>query len=285
MGYKSSPRPDFSEATPIPYSKVTRHVWGDAETGLVDDWIYASTGKIHQLVFGVAPGQGFKHSQSYRTVFGADEVLYVLSGTLGAANPETGEVRVVKTGEGLFFRKDTWHHGFSLSPEPLRVLEYFAPPPATGTSGAYARTRPYVSQSRYRQDRFIGQWPMASADERTAATMRHMTDADLLWELDADDQGAFTGLYAASEHLTVGRTTLLGGRRTRLHAHGGDECLYVLSGVVNVHVPEKDGQVWFELHPGDGFFVPEGASHAYLNMGAEPASLMFGVAPSYDPKG
>jgi quercetin dioxygenase-like cupin family protein len=285
MSYKSSPRPDFSEATPIPYAKVTRHIWGDAETGLVDDWIYASTGKIHQLVFGVAPGQGFKHSESYRTVFGADEVLYVLSGTIGAANPETGEVRIVNKGEALFFRKDTWHHGFSLSPEPLRVLEYFAPPPSTGTSGAYARTRPYVSQSRYRQDRFIGKWPMASADERSAATMRHLTDSDLLWELDVDDQGVFTGLYASSEHLTVGRTTLLAGRRSRLHAHGGDECLYVLRGIVNVHVPEKDGQVWFELHPGDGFFVPEGTRHAYFNMGAEPASLMFGVAPSYDVKG
>jgi hypothetical protein len=31
--------------------------------------------------------------------------------------------------------------------------------------------------------------------------------------------------------------------------------------------------------------VPEGTPHAYLNMGAEAASLMFGVAPSYDPKG
>jgi mannose-6-phosphate isomerase-like protein (cupin superfamily) len=59
----------------------------------------------------------------------------------------------------------------------------------------------------------------------------------------------------------------------------------VLSGVVNVHVPDKDGQVWFELRPGDGFFVPEGARHAYLNMGGEAASLIFGIAPSYDPRG
>ena len=53
MAYKSSPRPVFSGATHIPYSGVTRFLWGDEEAGFVDDWIYASTDKIHQLVFGL----------------------------------------------------------------------------------------------------------------------------------------------------------------------------------------------------------------------------------------
>ena len=83
MGYKSSPRPVFDRPTHIPYAEVTRHVWGDAGAGLVDDLIYASTDKIHQLVFSLAGGSSFKHSEDYRTVFGADEVLYVLSGTSG----------------------------------------------------------------------------------------------------------------------------------------------------------------------------------------------------------
>lgn len=283
MAYKSSPRPVFDRPTHIPYRDVTRHLWGDATTGFVDDWIYASTDKIHQLVFGLPGGGSFKHSEDFRTVFGADEALYVLTGTFGAANPETGEVRVVNAGEALFFRKDTWHHGFSLSSEPVRVLEYFAPPPSTGTSGAYARTRPYVSQSSYRQERYVGRWPMAREEEREGATMHVVREADFLWTLDPEDQGVITGLIASTEHLTSGRTTVLPGSKSSFETHGGDECLYVLSGCLNILTPDGDGQVWFELHPGDGFFVPAGARHQYANMGGEPAVFVFGVAPDYRP--
>jgi quercetin dioxygenase-like cupin family protein len=281
MSYKSSPRPVFTVPTHIKYAEVTRHLWGDAETGFVDDWIYASTDRIHQLVFGLAGGQGFKHSESYRTVFGADEVLIVLSGVFGSANPETGEVRVVHPGEAIFFRKDTWHHGFALTAEPVRVLEYFAPPPSTGTSGAYAKTRPYVSRPTYRQDRYIGQWPMATAAEKSTATMRHLRDQDLLWLLDENDQGVLTSLFASTEHLTSGKTTLLPGSSSQFETHGGDECLYVKSGVLNVLTPGKDGQIWFEIHPQDGFFIPAGAEHRYANMSGEPVEFYFGVAPHY----
>ena len=52
MAYKWSPHPTFSEPTLIPYDKVTRYLWGDDEAGLVNDWIYLSSGKIHQLIFG-----------------------------------------------------------------------------------------------------------------------------------------------------------------------------------------------------------------------------------------
>ena len=283
MAYKSSPRPVFDQPTHIRYAEVTRHLWGDAATGFVDDWIYASTDKIHQLVFGLPGGGSFKHSEDFRTVFGADEVLYVLSGTYGSANPETGEVRVVKAGEAVFFRKDTWHHGFSLSSEPVKVLEYFAPPPSTGTSGAYARTRPYVSEPTYSQDKFIGRWPLAAAEEKAGATMHVLRDADMLWELDIEDQGVMTGLFASTEHLTAGKTTVLPGRKSSIRTHAGDECLYVLSGCLNVLTPDRDGQVWFEVHPGDGFFVPAGARHRYANMGGEPAVFVFGVAPGYLP--
>ena len=74
------------------------------------------------------------------------------------ANPETGEVYRVETGESVFFRKDTWHHGFSYGAEPVRVLEFFAPPPSTGTSGPYARTKEYLPEERwsYADDALVG---------------------------------------------------------------------------------------------------------------------------------
>ncbi len=281
MTYRPSPRPTFDRATAIPYAAVTRHLWGDEKSGAVDDWIYVSSDKIHELVFGLPPGGAFRHSPEYRTVFGADEVLYVLDGAFACANPETGEVHVAYPGEAVFFRKDTWHHGFNHGDTPLKVLEFYAPPPSKGTSGAYARTRPYLETSRYGQDEAFGRLPMEVDAIRSRHTMKVLRDADLLWRLEGEDQGALVGLYAATDQLTVGRMRLLPGRSAALERHGGDEGLYVLCGTLNVLVPEAEGQKWFELHPKDGFFVPEGVAHQYRNMSAEPVEFLFGVAPAY----
>jgi quercetin dioxygenase-like cupin family protein len=281
--YAPSPRPTFDVPTHIRYDFVTRHLWGDEIAGQVDDWIYVSSGKIHQLVFGLGPGGAFRHSEEFRTVFGADEVLYVLEGTFGCANPETGEVHVVKEGEAVFFRKDTWHHGFNLGTGPVRVLEFYAPPPAKGTSGAYARTRPYLKESRYAQDQWLGQLPMKADEARALHSMRVLRDQDLIWRLEGIRQSVLVGLYAATDQLTVGKMTLLPGQKSDIETHGGDAGVYLLKGTLNVLTPEAEGQRWFELHPKDGFFVPEGVQHQYHNVSSEVVEFLFGIAPSYRP--
>lgn len=281
MSYSSSPRPTFSQATHIPYEAVTRHLWGDPEAGEVADWIYVSSDKIHQLIFGLSPGGAFRHSDSYRTIFAADEVLYVLSGVMVLANPEIGEVHRVQTGEAVFFRRDTWHHAFNYSSEPLRVLELFAPPPSQGTSGTYAQTKPNLASVKYTQDQWLGHWPMARAEIESAYTMQVLRESDVMWRMEGREREVLVGLLAATEHLTVGKIYLLPGQRTDMQAHRGDESLYVLEGTLNMHTPDNDGQRWFELKPGDGFYIPEGQPHQYYNITAQPVSLIFGVAPNY----
>ena len=133
------------------------------------DWIYASTEQVHMLVFGLPPGGAFRHSEDFRTIFAADELLHVLEGVLVIADPETGEVQRAGAGESVFFRRDTWHHAFALGPEPLRVLELFAPPPAAGASSAYARAQPYLEASRYADDALLGAWPPRRAARDAAA--------------------------------------------------------------------------------------------------------------------
>ena len=103
-----------------PYEDATRFLWGDEESGQVADWIYASTDLIHMLVYALAPGGRCLHSDTHRTVFGADVTYFVLEGTLVLANPERGEVKVVEPGEAVLFRRDTWHHIFSHGLEQLR---------------------------------------------------------------------------------------------------------------------------------------------------------------------
>ncbi|GAB4431100.1 MAG: hypothetical protein OHK0015_17150 [Chloroflexi bacterium OHK40] len=281
MGYSPSPRPTFDGPALIPFERVTRHLWGEPASGEVADWIYVSSERIHQLVFGLLPGRMFRHSEAYRTVFGADVLYYVLQGTLMIANPETGEVHRVAPGEAAFFRRDTWHHALNHSEEPLRVLEFFAPPPSQGTSGSYARTRPFLTQSRYTQDQWLGRLPMERDAVHREATIRVIREGDLLWRLEGEVHPAPIGLLCSTEHLTVGKLRLLPGQQTDPQVHGGDEALYVVSGTLNIRLPEAQGPRWFELRPGDGFFVPQGIHHEYFNISGAPTELVFGVAPNY----
>ncbi len=194
MSYASSPRPTFDQVTHIPYRAVTRHLWGDPEAGEVADWIYVSSDKIHQIVFGMEPGGWFRHSDSYRTIFAADEVFYVLSGEMILCNPETGEVHRVGPGGVAFFRRDTWHHVFNDGPEELRELELFAPPPSQGTSGAYARKQPNLEASRYTRDDLLGRWPMEREAIDATNTIRVIREPDILWRYEGRHDRALVGL-------------------------------------------------------------------------------------------
>ncbi len=279
----SSPRPSFDQPTHIPYADATLHLWGDADSGQVPDWIYVSSEKIHHLVFGLPPGGMFRHSQEFRTVFAADELMYVLSGTMVIADPEHGEVHRVERGDSIFFRRDTWHHAMNFGADQLRVLEFFAPPPAAGTSSAYARTKDYLAEPTYRDRRWNGRWPMASAERAKASRMTVLGPADRLASLDGD--GAFVETLVSTEHITAGTVTIPAGGRTQPRRHGGDATFHVLEGRINVLLtdgPDRNGRRWFELQPEDGFFVPQGSGYELRNVTAAAGSVMFAVAPTYD---
>jgi mannose-6-phosphate isomerase-like protein (cupin superfamily) len=276
-----SPRPSFAEPTHIPYDRATRHLWGDDDAGRVADWIYVSSDKIHHLVFALPPGGMFSHSEGFRTVFAADEVLYVLTGTMVFVDPEHGEVRRVEAGEGVFFRRDTWHHAMSFGADQLRVLEFFAPPPSTGSSSAYARTKDFLFEPRYRDDRWTGRWPMAADERARAARLHVMRSADTLDGLEGD--GTFVQTFASTEHLTVARITIRPGGHSDARRHGGDAAMHVVRGTLNVLLTDgadSKGRRWFELHPDDGFFVPEGTRYELRNVTGEELQVMVGVAPS-----
>jgi mannose-6-phosphate isomerase-like protein (cupin superfamily) len=272
-----SPRPTFDGPALIRRAEVTKHVWGDPEAGEVYDWIYASTDKVHMLVFGLAPGGAFRHSEEYRTIFAADELLHVLQGVLVIADPETGEVQRAEAGESVFFRRDTWHHAFALGPEPLRVLELFAPPPASGASSAYARAQPYLETSRYADDTRLGAWPPAAPVE---PRLRVLRPADVLWRRDL---GVLCGVLVSTEHLTAATLELGPGEAATVHEHGGDEVLMALSGTVWVRAWFDDAVHVFELEPEDVCYLPAGARHEYRNPGGGTARAICGIAPRYLP--
>jgi quercetin dioxygenase-like cupin family protein len=275
--YSPSPRPTFDGPALISADTVTRHVWGDETSGEVADWIFASTDRIHCLIFGLAPGGSFTHSPEYRTIFGADEVLTVLSGTLVLANPQAGEVRRVETGQSVSFGPDTWHHAFAHGAEALRVLEFLAPPPSAGTTGPHARTRDSLESSSYADDEVLGTWPHVRPSDPTLSVVR---DEDIVWRRDL---GVLIGVLSSTPHLTAMQVELNPGEISRIHSHGGDELVYVTHGTLHVRAWfEEEGSV-FELSPGDACFLPYGAAHLYANYGSAMARAVKGVAPTYLP--
>jgi mannose-6-phosphate isomerase-like protein (cupin superfamily) len=282
VGSAGSPRPSFDEPTRIRHDQATLHLWGDDDAGRVADWIYVSSDKIHHLVFALPPGGMFRHSEGFRTVFAADEVLYVLTGTMVFIDPEHGEVRRVEAGEGVFFRRDTWHHAMSFGADQLRVLEFFAPPPATGTSSAYARTQDFLFDPRYHDDRWTGRWPMAADERARVARLLVLGSGDTLDSLEGE--GAFVQTFASTEHLSVAKITIRPGGHSDTRRHGGDAAMHVLRGTLNVLLTDRadsNGRRWFELHSDDGFFVPEGTSYELRNVTADETQVMVGVAPSF----
>jgi len=273
--HRASPRPTFDKPTLITRQSAIHHLWGDSESGEVADWIYVSSQFIHALVFGLEPHGSFRHSPQNRTVFGADELLYVLEGVMAIANPETGEIHRVAEGESVFFRRDTWHHAFAHGQGPLRVLELFAPPPSTGASSAYAQTRPYLDGSRYAEDALLGQLAPAGPNWQT---LRRLDSCDIVWRRDL---GVLVGLYASTEHLTVGIVEVDPGQAAAAHAHGGDEILYVTEGQLVVRAWQADEVSVFELGPHDACYLPIGSRHEYRNFSGSTARAIFGVAPAY----
>jgi quercetin dioxygenase-like cupin family protein len=275
--YRPSPRPKFEGPTHIKREAATRHLWGDKESGEVADWIYVSSELVHALVFGLEPHGSFRHSPSHRTVFGADELLYVLDGVMAIANPETGEVLRVPAGEAVFFRRDTWHHAFAHGEGPLRVLELFAPPPSAGASGAYARTRPYLDGSRYSKDDLLG---TLHKPDSQSLTLRRLGERDLMWRRDL---GVLVGIYVSTEHITAGVIEVDPGQAASIHAHGGDELVYVTEGELTVRAWTGDKTSVFEIGPDDACYIPIGSAHEYRNFGGVTARAIFGVAPGYLP--
>jgi quercetin dioxygenase-like cupin family protein len=277
-------RPTFDSPALIRREERALQIWGDSASGEVADAIYVSDKRIHAMVFTMAPGGGFTHSDEFRTFFDTDELYYILAGELLVTNPEIGEVRRVRQGEAVFFRRETWHHAFTHGTDEVRILEFIGPGPLSGVTQAYAHTKPNLTEVKTEAEQWFEQWPLARASEREAATLHHLTERDALWGLIGDER-ALVGIWASTDRMTVGSVHLDPSQRSGSHRHAGDECVVVLEGEVGIRLPQSDGQTWFELRPEDGMYIPEGTPHSYQNMSGRPATLMFIVGPSYrDPQ-
>jgi quercetin dioxygenase-like cupin family protein len=282
-GYVPSPRPTPSEVTILDRSRApVSHVWGDAQSGEVRDNVYASTPLIHAITFALGPGRSFRHSPDYRTCFAATELLFVLEGTLVLANPTDGSVVLAEQGEAITFGRDTWHHGYNWGEGLCLVAEFFAPPPATGSSGEYARHQPLPSEVRYTDEALLGRWSATDARRPPQGSFRVVRGNEVPLRLEGDADPILMGVLVSTPELTVMRCSIRPGQRSQWRVHGGDCVGLVVDGDV---VVEGMGSPrgWGEAGARDGFFVPRGESYRLWNDLGSSCTLLLAVAPSYTP--
>ena len=280
---RATPRPTFDRPTVLRRQDAAHHVWGDAESGHVTDRVYVSTAALHVLEFELAPGGGFRHSPSNKTVFAADVLYHVLDGTLVIADPEHGEVRVVEAGEGVLFRRDTWHHGFNPTADTLRVLEFFAPPPSKGTASSYSVNQPDLASVRYHDERWERSWPMAAAEQELTSKLHVVRESAVLWRFAHAAPTHLQGTLVDTEHLVVRTGRVAAGHVEELHEVEDETVVVVTSGELWVDTRDTRGDFSVAcLEPGDGVFVPVGCSLRVLVRSGAPATYLWGSRAADD---
>ena len=268
MAYKSSPRPNFDKPTHIKYKDMETYLWGDKEAGFIKDWIYISNQYLHQIIFGIEPRGYFKHSEEYRTIFGADELLYVLSGVLIINNPMTGETHKIKKDESVFFRKNTWHHAFNYSDEYLQVLEFFSPPPSTGTSGVYAKAQPFLNKSKY--IRSINHFDKSFKNEDSFKIIK---EKNYVWGMLGSNQDILVATLIETEYLKVNKIYLTSNQETPYLKFKKQVIFLSLSN--NILFDIKNNNKKNNLSLKDGLFLTENTECLFKNNSKKDGFLIY----------
>ena len=279
---RATPRPHFHEPHLIRRADAAHHVWGDAEGGYVTDRVISSSEQLHVLEFELPPGGRFGHTASNPTLFAADVAYLCVAGTLCLADPESGEVALVPEGSGVYFGRDTWHHGFAVGPHTARVVEFMSPPPVLGTASTYGRTRPLLAETCYADERWRGRWPQALTEQRSGRRLVPLGTDDGLLALRDASPAHLVWTLLDTPLLTVVRGEVQPGTVDAFAVQQKETVLRVVAGElwVDVRDPAATDAAYTVgcLQPGDACFVPAGHELRTLVRADRPASYLQGSA-------
>jgi hypothetical protein len=278
---RNTPRPSFDGPRLIRRSDVAHHVWGDEDGGFVTDRVISSSEQLHVLEFELPPGGRFGHTERNPTLFAADVAYLCVGGTFLLAEPEAGEVVLVPEGCGVYFGRDTWHHGFVWGEKTARVVEFMSPPPARGTASGYGRSKPFLAESRYDDPRWSRRWPLARAEQQ--ATRRLMTlhtdEARLSFRDVSPTHLVWTLLD--TPYLTVVQGVAQPGTVDRFAVQERETVLRVTAGELWVDIRSAEEEPAYTvgcLEDGDACFVPAGPRGRACAVRDRPATYLQGWA-------
>lgn len=268
--------------TLIRYSEATRFLWGDEESHQVSDWYYGAGERIAAFMFSLRPGDYFRYSKQWKTLYDQQRIYYVLQGSIVLHDPQSGEVALANQGEAIYWHGNKWHFGYNFGQCETLILEGCVPP----------QSEPEILTSPHKPDLdeivngrydLLGKWPAEQAGERARAAsgggLLVVRREDCLRLIAGSKTPTLVSLFVSTDLMTAGVIELGVGKMADAESHPGDEALVCTRGRLNVYLPASYD--WFELHPKDSLFLPEGALHQYCNMSDQPAEFFFTVAPRY----
>ena len=273
----------LDKPTLVRYDPSKIVLWGDSTSNYVTDWLWATGEKLFPVMFGLRPGEFFKHSETsldsnFKTLYDDQRVCYILKGTFTTHNPETGEVFQAREGEGLYFGPNSWWYGYNFTENEIRVIEFIY---HEGT-GETKTTQLNVKGGRYD---LLEKWPAAAAEIHARDTMKIIRSGDMLHVIEGEKTPTLVSFFSGIGGLTAGTISLLPGKMKEPETHPSEEWLIVIKGRLNVLVGEMDvnrtQRKWYELNELDAFYFPKDTRHQYANMSDGTTKFIFAIAPKY----
>lgn len=245
-------------------------LWGDDESGYVNDLFYVLSKQIVLTTICMPPGGSFAASDRYRPIYDTHEALYVLEGQYTIQNPETGEVRVADPGQIVVMREGQWHYGYNFADRELRLLETIAPP----ASQAALAHRPRPARALGMDRAALADWPRSRAAAQGA--MDVVGEADALNVLLGAARPMLARVLASTPRVSLAIAELRAGQRSDTLTFRNDATLYVERGRLHVRVPAEES--WNEVFADDCFFMPGGTAFEIWNAGADRCRVILSIA-------
>jgi mannose-6-phosphate isomerase-like protein (cupin superfamily) len=260
--------------TLVPVSTVPYIIWGDDESGYVNDLFHVMSAQMVVVTVTMPPGSAFSSSDRFRPYFNTHECLYVLEGNYTCQDPNTGELRSIGKGEMLLMRELQWHYGHNFGDTELRLLEVICPP----ANSAELKDHPRPERAVPFDAGALADWPRG----RDTAH-RRLEKIGLGQHLNAllgTQRPILLEVLASTEKVGFAVASMRPGTRSDIVTFPYDVMYHVEEGHLFVH--DLAGGAYFHAAAGDCVYLPGGCRHRLFNHEAVTCRFDLGVAGSLD---
>ena len=263
----------FAEPTLVRRADVPYTLWGDDESGYVNDLFYVTSPQMMLLGVTIPPGGRWRSSEKFRAFYDTQECIYVVHGQYTCQDPETGEVRTVNAGEMLSMGEKRWHFGYNFGNEDLHMLEFIAPPAAQAVLAHVSRPSGLVGWDAVA----LANWPRDRT--RGADNMRVCRLSDAIDTVIGDANPMLCRVFSCTDKVFLGMITISARSRGDDLTFPFDVCYHGERGEITLHVP-KTGD-YFPIHEADVVFLPAGTSHRLFNHTGTTQQVLIGGAGDF----
>jgi len=263
----------LNEPTLVRRADVPYTLWGDDESGYVNDLFYVMSAQMMLIGLTVPPGGGWRSSDKCRAFYDTHECVYVLKGQFTCQDPETGEVRTVNAGEMLSMGEKRWHYGYNFGADDLHALEFIAPPAAQGMLERVPRPREPLGWDAAA----LKNWPREH--RRGADNLRVCRLDDALDTVVGEANPVLCRIFSCTGQVFLGLVSIPPRGRSDGLTYPFDVCYYGKGGETTLHMTVRG--TYYAIHEADVAYLPAGTPHRLFNHTGVTQQLLIGGAGNF----